>query len=62
MGHSMGAAPILRAAPLLQDKGYKVAGVIVLDVVEGESSRERARVVDRACRVVSCAKERAVNL
>lgn len=36
MGHSMGAAPVLSAAPLLQQKGYKVPGVIVLDVVEGE--------------------------
>ncbi|KAK8853103.1 hypothetical protein IAR55_003804 [Kwoniella newhampshirensis] len=34
-GHSMGAAPILSAAPILQQKGYKVPGVIVLDVVEG---------------------------
>lgn len=36
LGHSMGAAPILSAAPLLQKKGYTVSGVIVLDVVEGE--------------------------
>lgn len=36
MGHSMGAAPVLSAAPLLQQKGYKIPGVIVLDVVEGE--------------------------
>ncbi|EIW71846.1 hypothetical protein TREMEDRAFT_28267 [Tremella mesenterica DSM 1558] len=35
MGHSMGAAPILASAPILQEKGYKVVGVIVLDVVEG---------------------------
>ncbi|WWD19517.1 hypothetical protein CI109_103978 [Kwoniella shandongensis] len=34
-GHSMGAAPVLSAAPILQQKGYKVPGVIVLDVVEG---------------------------
>ncbi|WVR07798.1 hypothetical protein IAU60_004841 [Kwoniella sp. DSM 27419] len=35
MGHSMGAAPVVSAAPILQDKGYKVPGVVVLDVVEG---------------------------
>ncbi|CAK9784011.1 hypothetical protein CC85DRAFT_268296 [Cutaneotrichosporon oleaginosum] len=35
LGHSMGAAPIVHAAPMLQDKGYTVAGVGVLDVVEG---------------------------
>ena len=37
MGHSMGAAPILSAAPILQKKGYKIPGVSVLDVVEGMS-------------------------
>jgi thioesterase domain-containing protein len=37
LGHSMGAAPILSAAPLLQQKGYTVPGVVVLDVVEGSS-------------------------
>jgi len=35
IGHSMGAAPTLRAAPILQSKGYTVPGVVVLDVVEG---------------------------
>ncbi|OCF40785.1 protein phosphatase methylesterase 1 [Kwoniella heveanensis CBS 569] len=35
LGHSMGAAPILSAAPILQSKGYTVPGVVVLDVVEG---------------------------
>lgn len=35
LGHSMGAAPILSASPVLQSKGYQVPGVIVLDVVEG---------------------------
>ncbi|WVQ81692.1 protein phosphatase methylesterase 1 [Cryptococcus sp. DSM 104549] len=35
VGHSMGAAPILDAAPKLQKRGYTVPGVIVLDVVEG---------------------------
>ena len=33
----MGAAPVLSAAPLLQQKGYTIPGVIVLDVVEGAS-------------------------
>lgn len=31
----MGAAPVLSACPILQGKGYKIAGVGVLDVVEG---------------------------
>ncbi|GMK55005.1 hypothetical protein CspeluHIS016_0200610 [Cutaneotrichosporon spelunceum] len=35
LGHSMGAAPIVHAAPVLQDKGYTIAGVCVLDAVEG---------------------------
>ncbi|TXT15536.1 hypothetical protein VHUM_00039 [Vanrija humicola] len=35
LGHSMGAAPVLSAAPLLQKLGYTVCGVGVLDVVEG---------------------------
>ncbi|WVQ67143.1 uncharacterized protein L199_005338 [Kwoniella botswanensis] len=35
LGHSMGAAPILSSAPILQKKGYTIPGVIVLDVVEG---------------------------
>ena len=34
----MGAAPVTAAVPELQKKGYKVPGVIVLDVVEGEST------------------------
>lgn len=33
----MGAGPILSAAPELQKLGYTVPGVIVIDVVEGES-------------------------
>jgi protein phosphatase methylesterase 1 len=41
LGHSMGASPIISSAPVLQKLGYKVVGVIVLDVVEGEL-RERA--------------------
>ena len=32
----MGAGPILSAAPELQQLGYTVPGVIVIDVVEGE--------------------------
>ncbi|WRT70358.1 uncharacterized protein IL334_007356 [Kwoniella shivajii] len=35
LGHSMGAAPILSSAPILQNKGYAISGVVVLDVVEG---------------------------
>ncbi|ORX40748.1 hypothetical protein BD324DRAFT_654483 [Kockovaella imperatae] len=35
LGHSMGAAPVISAAPLLLQKGYTVSGVVVLDVVEG---------------------------
>lgn len=37
LGHSMGAAPTLEAAPELQKRGYRVGGVIVLDVVEGSA-------------------------
>jgi protein phosphatase methylesterase 1 len=32
----MGGAVCVRACPILQEKRYKVAGVAVLDVVEGE--------------------------
>ena len=35
VGHSMGAAPVLEVTPRLQKLGYKVPGVVVLDVVEG---------------------------
>ncbi|WVO21083.1 protein phosphatase methylesterase 1 [Cryptococcus decagattii] len=35
LGHSMGAAPVVSAAPELQKKGYIIPGVVVLDVVEG---------------------------
>ncbi|KAJ9116347.1 hypothetical protein QFC22_004788 [Naganishia vaughanmartiniae] len=35
LGHSMGASPVMSAAPLLQHEGYKIVGVVVLDVVEG---------------------------
>ena len=30
---------ITRACPLLQERKYKIAGVAVLDVVEGDSRR-----------------------
>lgn len=36
LGHSMGASPVMSAAPLLQQEGYKIVGVVVLDVVEGK--------------------------
>jgi protein phosphatase methylesterase 1 len=39
LGHSMGASPIISSAPILQQKGYKISGVVVLDVVEGEANR-----------------------
>jgi protein phosphatase methylesterase 1 len=32
----MGASPVVSSTPILQKDGYKVVGVIVLDVVEGE--------------------------
>nr|ODN99978.1 protein phosphatase methylesterase 1 [Cryptococcus depauperatus CBS 7855] len=35
LGHSMGAAPVLSAIPILQQKGYTIPGVVILDVVEG---------------------------
>ncbi|OWT37308.1 protein phosphatase methylesterase 1 [Cryptococcus neoformans] len=35
LGHSMGAAPVVSAAPELQRKGYTIPGIVVLDVVEG---------------------------
>ncbi|GHJ90360.1 hypothetical protein NliqN6_6762 [Naganishia liquefaciens] len=35
LGHSMGASPVVSSTSLLQKEGYKVVGVIVLDVVEG---------------------------
>lgn len=34
----MGASPVVSSTPLLQKDGYKVVGVIVLDVVEGKRS------------------------
>jgi hypothetical protein len=32
----MGASPVVSSTPLLQKEGYKVVGVIILDVVEGD--------------------------
>jgi len=45
LGHSMGASPIIASAPVLQKLGYKVVGVIVLDVVEGMAMRSD-RILD----------------
>jgi pimeloyl-ACP methyl ester carboxylesterase len=36
VGHSMGGSVVVRACPMLLEHKYKVAGVAVLDVVEGE--------------------------
>ena len=41
MGHSMGAGPVLSASPELQKLSYSVSGVVVIDVVEGESRARR---------------------
>ncbi|KAF7375637.1 Protein phosphatase methylesterase 1 [Mycena sanguinolenta] len=35
VGHSMGGSVVTRAVPRLQEAGYRVSGVAVLDVVEG---------------------------
>ncbi|KAH7908901.1 Alpha/beta hydrolase family-domain-containing protein [Hygrophoropsis aurantiaca] len=37
IGHSMGGSVIVRACPHLQNAGYTLAGVVVLDVVEGSA-------------------------
>ncbi|KAG9124156.1 Protein with carboxyl methyl esterase activity [Ceratobasidium sp. 392] len=37
LGHSMGGTAVVHACPKLQEKGYRVAGVSVLDVVEGSA-------------------------
>ncbi|KAF7424568.1 carboxyl methyl esterase activity protein [Pleurotus ostreatus] len=37
IGHSMGGSVITRACPKLQDGGYRVTGVTVIDVVEGSA-------------------------
>ncbi|OBZ72210.1 Protein phosphatase methylesterase 1 [Grifola frondosa] len=38
VGHSLGGAVCVRACPLLQEHGYRITGVAVIDVVEGLSS------------------------
>ncbi|KAH7928324.1 protein phosphatase methylesterase [Leucogyrophana mollusca] len=37
IGHSMGGSVVVRTCPLLQEKKYAIAGVVVLDVVEGSA-------------------------
>ncbi|KAF9048870.1 Alpha/Beta hydrolase protein [Panaeolus papilionaceus] len=37
IGHSMGGSVVVRACPLLLQKKYRIAGVSVLDVVEGSA-------------------------
>ncbi|KAG8743786.1 Protein with carboxyl methyl esterase activity [Ceratobasidium sp. 414] len=37
LGHSMGGTAVVHACPKLQEGGYRVAGVAVLDVVEGSA-------------------------
>ncbi|KAK7462477.1 Protein phosphatase methylesterase 1, variant 2 [Stygiomarasmius scandens] len=37
IGHSMGGSIITRACPILMERKYKLAGVAVLDVVEGSA-------------------------
>ena len=39
----MGASPVVSSTSLLQKEGYKVVGVIVLDVVEGKQIPVRKR-------------------
>jgi thioesterase domain-containing protein len=48
LGHSMGASPVISAAPILQSRGYKVVGVVVLDVVEGEQKASEAGCMSSA--------------
>ena len=36
VGHSMGGSVVVRACPMLLEHRYKVTGIAVLDVVEGE--------------------------
>lgn len=38
LGHSMGGTAVVHACPRLIDRNYRVAGVAVLDVVEGSSA------------------------
>ena len=35
VGHSMGGSVVVRGCPRLIEKKYRIAGVVVLDVVEG---------------------------
>ncbi|CAE6465221.1 unnamed protein product [Rhizoctonia solani] len=37
LGHSMGGTAVVHACPFLLEKGYRVSGVAVLDVVEGSA-------------------------
>ncbi|KAF9037867.1 protein phosphatase methylesterase [Hymenopellis radicata] len=37
VGHSMGGSVIVRSCPMLLEANYRVAGVVVLDVVEGSA-------------------------
>ena len=39
VGHSMGGSVMVLAVSLLLEKKYRITGVGVLDVVEGESCR-----------------------
>jgi protein phosphatase methylesterase 1 len=34
----MGGSVVVRTCPMLQERGYRVGGVVVLDVVEGAST------------------------
>lgn len=36
VGHSMGGSVLVRACPMLLSKKYRITGVAVLDVVEGD--------------------------
>ena len=37
VGHSMGGSVVTQACPTLQEAKYRIAGVAVLDVVEGSA-------------------------
>ncbi|CUA71322.1 protein phosphatase methylesterase 1 [Rhizoctonia solani] len=37
LGHSMGGTAVVHACPFLLEKGYRISGVAVLDVVEGSA-------------------------
>ena len=38
MGHSLGGSVCVRVSPLLLESKYRITGVAVLDIVEGEDS------------------------